>query len=56
MKNRKASGPGGITAEVVKNGRSELKQMAALFNKCIHKEIVPEERNAGFVIYTQKGD
>lgn len=44
MKNTKASGPGGISPELISNATENLFRMTTdLFNICLKGEIVPED-------------
>lgn len=58
MKNRKASGPGGIAAEMLKNGTKKLKEMVTqLLNKCINENNIPKEWKIGYMSsLLKKGD
>lgn len=50
LKNRKASGVGGIKAEMIKNGTEKLmRRIRSLINMCIRKGQVPEEWKTGYV-------
>lgn len=58
MKNRKASGPGDITAEMLKNGTEKMRKMITiLYNKCINEGTIPKEWKLGYMSSIhKKGD
>lgn len=58
MKNGKASGPGDVAAEMLKNGTIKLNEMITkLLNKCINENKVPKEWKMGFMSSIfKKGD
>lgn len=58
LKNRKASGPGGITSEMIKYGTPKLQRMiTTLFNKCMDSGTVPLEWKIGYLTpIHKKGD
>ena len=58
LKNRKAPGPGGIYAEMIKNGTDTLlRMMTEMINKCIERKQVPAEWKIGFMSSLfKKGD
>lgn len=58
LKNHRAGGPGGIPAELIKNGTDKLLRLITqLFQKCLNGEEIPEEWRVGYLISIyKKGD
>lgn len=58
LKNGKTSGPGGIPAELIKNGTCKLiRLITKLFEMCINEGIIPEEWKLGYLTSMfKKGD